>query len=125
MRPNASGYILIVFVILLTVYGQISIKWRINHLPAPPLNSFQSLLRPIYLLLDPVIFSGLMAALLAAIAWMSVLRKFDFGFAYPFMSLTFPAAIYVSSWLLGEVVSLQRTVGILLIMIGTVVAARG
>jgi len=125
MRHNASGYMLIVSVILLTVYGQISIKWRINHLPALPLNSYQSFVRSIYLLVDPIILSGLMAALLAAIAWMSVLRKFDFGFAYPFMSLTFPVAIYVSSWLLGEVVSLQRTVGILLIMIGTVVAARG
>lgn len=125
MRHNASGYMLIVFVILLTVYGQISIKWRINNLPGPPLNSYQPFLHSIYLLLDPIILSGLMAALLAAIAWMSVLRKLDFGFAYPFMSLTFPIAIFVSSWLLGEAVSLQRGVGIFLIVIGTIVAARG
>ena len=125
MRSNLVGFGFITAVILLTVYGQLSVKWRLNQLPSLSSDGRPQLLQLLLLLLDPVILSGLAAAFLASIAWMGALKRFDFGFAYPFMSLNFPCAILLSAWLLNEALSIQRLVGVLIIMTGTIIAARG
>lgn len=125
MRGNLVGFGFIAAVILLTVYGQLCLKWRLNQLSSLPSDGHPQLLRLLLLLLDPVILSGLVAAFLASIAWMGALRRFDFGFAYPFMSLNFPIAILLGSWLLHEALSVQRLVGVIVIIAGTVIAARG
>lgn len=125
MRSNFVGFGLLGSVILLTVYGQLSVKWRLNQLPPLPSDGRSQLLRLLSLLLDPVILSGLLSAFLASIAWMGTLKRFDFGFAYPFVSLNFPFAILLSAWLLHESLSVQRLVGVVVIMAGTIIAARG
>lgn len=125
IRANLIGFGFIAAVIMLTVYGQLALKWRLNQLPPLSSDSRHPLLQLLWLLLDPVILSGLVAAFLASIAWMGALKRFDFGFAYPFMSLNFAIAILASAWLLHESLSIQRLMGVALIMIGTVVAARG
>ena len=125
MRGNLIGFGFIAAVILLTVYGQLVLKWRLNHLSTLSSDTRHPLLQLLALLLDPVILSGLLAALVASIAWMGALKRFDFSFAYPFMSLNFAFAILASAWLLHESLSVQRLMGVALIMIGTVLAARG
>jgi len=125
MRGNLVGFGFIAAVIVLTVYGQLSIKWRLNHVPPVSPDIRHPVLQLLWLLLDPVILSGFLAAFLASIAWLGVLKRFDFGFAYPFMSLNFPIAILASAWLLHESITVQRLVGVALIMVGTLVAARG
>lgn len=118
-------YIYIALTIGFTVYGQLILKWRIadyGPLPADTLEKLKFLVR---LLFDPAIFSGFAAAFLASLAWMAAMTKFDLSHAYPFMSLNFVVVLLLSVWLLGEPVTLQKTMGIGLIVLGTVVAARG
>jgi len=72
------------------------------------------------------IFSGFAAAFLASLVWMAAITKFDLSHAYPFMSLNFVVVLLLSGWLLNEEpVTLQKVLGIALIVLGTVVAARG
>lgn len=125
MRGNLVGFSLIATTILLTVYGQLALKWRLNQLTLLGSDTRHPLVQLLWLLLDPVILSGLVAAFLASISWMGALKRFDLGFAYPFMSLNFAIAILASAWLFQESLTVQRLVGVSLIMIGTVVAARG
>jgi drug/metabolite transporter (DMT)-like permease len=125
MRGNFIGFGFLASVILLTVYGQLSVKWRLNQLPSLSSDGRPHLIQLLSLLLDPVILSGLVAAFLASIAWLGTLKRFDFGFAYPFISLNLPLAILLSAWLLHESLSVQRLVGVLVIMAGTIIAARG
>lgn len=125
MRGNLVGFGFIAATILLTVYGQLALKWRLNQLPPLGSDTRHPLLQLLWLLLDPVILSGLFAAFLASIAWMGALKRFDLGFAYPFMSLNFAIAILAGAWLFQESLTVQRLVGVALIMIGTAVAARG
>ena len=118
-------YVYIFATIAFTVYGQLVLKWRISahgSLPAETLPKLQFLLS---LFLDPVIFSGFFAGFLASIAWMAAMTKFDLSHAYPFMSLNFVVVILLSAWLLSEPLTVQRVTGVALIVIGTVVAARG
>ena len=118
-------YFYIFVTIGLTVYGQLILKWRIIQLgqfPSELSNQFKFLLA---LFLDPLILSGFFAAFLASLAWMVAMTKFDLSHAYPFMSLNFVVVLFLSAYLLSEYVSLQKVIGVGLIVLGTLVAARG
>ena len=125
MNPRFSDYLYIAATIGLTVYGQLILKWRIRDFGALPAEPFEKLKFLVYLLFDPAIFSGFVAAFLASLAWMAAMTKFDLSHAYPFMSLTFVFVLLLSGWLLSESLSVPKVVGVALIVVGTVVAARG
>jgi uncharacterized membrane protein len=118
-------YVYILATIVFTVYGQLILKWRIAKLGALPPEMLAKLKFVIFLLFDPAIFSGFFAAFLASLAWMAAMTKFDLSHAYPFMSLNFVLVLAMSGWLLNEPVTLQKILGVALIIAGTVVAARG
>ncbi len=118
-------YLYIAATIALTVYGQFVLKWRIVTFGALPSGLSDRLAFLISLLLDPAIFSGFFAAFLASLAWMAAMTKFELSYAYPFMSLNFVIVLLIGGWLLGETVTAQKCVGVALIVVGTVVAARG
>lgn len=118
-------YLYILATIGLTVYGQLILKWRIAQLGSLPLEFADKVKFLIGLLLDPAIFSGFVAAFLASLAWMAAMTKFELSHAYPFMSLNFVVVLILSGWLLSEPMNTQKTVGVALIVLGTVVAARG
>lgn len=123
--PRLLDYFYIVATIAFTVYGQLILKWRIASFGPLPADTVEKLRFLISLLFDPAIFSGFAAAFLASLAWMAAMTKFDLSHAYPFMSLNFVIVLILSGWLLNEPVTLQKLLGITLIILGTVVAARG
>jgi len=123
--PRAFDYLYIAATIVFTVYGQLILKWRIAHYGAMPDGGWEKLKFLVSLLFDPMIFSGFAAAFLASLAWMAAMTKFDLSHAYPFMSLNFAVVLLLSAWLLSEPLTLQKTLGVGLIMLGTVVAAQG
>nr|VFJ58685.1 MAG: EamA-like transporter family protein [Candidatus Kentron sp. FW] len=109
----------------LTVYGQLMVKWRIATFGPLPADMLEKLKFLILLLFDPFIFSGVLAGLLAALAWIAAMTKFDLNHAYPFMSLNFVLILLLSVWLLGEPLTLKKALGVGLIVMGTVVATHG
>ncbi|WVV48790.1 EamA family transporter [Pseudomonas sp. NA13] len=56
---------------------------------------------------------------------MAAMTKFDLSHAYPFMSLNFVIVLLLSGWILSEPMTFQKALGVGLIILGTVVAARG
>jgi uncharacterized membrane protein len=125
MMVQAFNYIYIFATIAFTVYGQLILKWRIvkyGALPAEPLDKIRFL---ITVLFDPFILSGLAAGFFAALAWMAAMTKFNLSHAYPFMSLNFVIVLFLSGWMLSEPITLQKVLGVGLIVLGTVVSARG
>lgn len=108
-----------------TVYGQLILKWRIVQFGPLPAESVDKLKFLLGLLFDPAIFSGFAAAFLASLAWMAAMTKFDLSHAYPFMSLNFVVVLLLSGWLLSEPMTMQKSLGVGLIVLGTIVAARG
>ena len=119
------GYAYILLTIVLTVFGQLVLKWRLaayGALPEDLLERASFLLR---LVLDPYIFSGLAAAFVAALAWMAALTQLELSRAYPLMSLSFALVLVLSAWLLGEQLSLHKAGGVALIVLGAVVIGYG
>ena len=123
--PRLFDFFYIFATIILTAYGQLALKWRVKDfgpLPTDSINKFKFL---VSLLIDPVIFSGFVAAFLASLAWMAAMTKFDLSYAYPFMSLNFVLVIFLSAVLLSEPINPQKSLGLLRIVLGTIVVARG
>jgi multidrug transporter EmrE-like cation transporter len=119
------SYFYIFITIVLTVYGQLAIKWQVMHAGAMPdiaQDKFMFLLRLVF---NPWIISAFAAAFLASVSWMAAMTKFQLSYAYPFMSLNFVIVLLLSGWLFNEPLSLPKILGIGLICIGTIVAAQG
>ena len=118
-------YSYIAATVAFTVYGQLILKWRIREFGPLPPGVLQKLGFLLFALCDPLILSGIFAAFLASLAWMAAMTKFELSHAYPFMSLNFVIVLVLSVWLLGEPLALAKIVGVGLIVLGTVVIARG
>ncbi|MGM9992773.1 MAG: hypothetical protein ACI376_08035 [Candidatus Bruticola sp.] len=83
-------------------------------------NIFVLLWHSIVLLLQPLIFIGMVAYALSAVCWLTILSKVDLSFAYPMISIGY-VAILLMGWLIfGEYVSWLRWLGVLLISLGIV-----
>lgn len=121
-------YVYLFSTIILSVYSQIMIKWRISnhftdlHLPEGLINKILLMFTIVF---DPFIFSGLVATFASGLFWMATMTKLDISFAYPFTSLGFVLVLMFSVLLLGESLNIYKIVGVLFIMLGIFITSRG
>lgn len=114
-------YAFVLATVGLGLYGQLVLKWQMSMLgPAP--HSLPELAPFLFrALLNPWVLSSVVSAFLGMVTWMAALSRLPLSQAYPFVSLSFPL-ILVSSWLaFGEPLTVAKTVGVLLIMVGLIV----
>ncbi len=124
-NKSQMGYVYIFFSIIFTVYSQVMIKWSLSRMGAGPEvfpDKFIFLFKAIF---NPFVFSGFVAAFMGGLCWMAALTKFDISYAYPFMSLAFVLVTICSYFLLNESLSAYKLTGLLLIIAGIIVAAKG
>ena len=124
MMARTADIMFVVATILLSVYGQVALKWRMNA--AGDLQqggSGSTLWRLIMLLFDPIIASTFIAAFVASLAWMMALTKFVLCRIYPLTSLNFVLVLLLSAAFLGERLDWAKIVGVALIVVGTVVVS--
>lgn len=123
-QRKAVDHVYIAGTIMLTVYGQLVLKWQVaraGSLPAETTDKVGFLLR---LVLNPWVISGLAAAFLAFLCWAMALSKFQLSYAYPFMSLAFALVLFFSALLFREQVTVPKLLGMLLIVVGITVGSR-
>ena len=118
------GYTYIFLTILLTVYGQLVLKWRMSVFGPMPDTVTSIGLYLIHAFLDFFVLSAFAAAFLASLAWMAALTKFDLSTAYPFTSVGFVLVLVLSVLLLGESMSISKFIGTALIVAGVFFLAR-
>lgn len=73
-------------------------------------------------MLNPKVVGGLLLYSLGAVLWLGVLARWDVSKAYPLEGLGFALAVLVG-FLIGEQVTLTRTLGVLLICVGVYVVS--
>jgi multidrug transporter EmrE-like cation transporter len=122
-RFDIAGLAYVACTILLTVYGQLVLKWQINAAGQMPPGLLPKVSFLAQQFLNPWILSGLAAALLASVAWMAAMTRLPLNYAYPFTSLAFVLVMLFSVAFLGESVSASRLVGTLLVISGLLVIA--
>lgn len=118
------GYMYIFLTVVLTVYGQVILKWRLNQLEMLPEMFLDKLVFLIRSLFDPYIFSSFFSAFLASLAWMAALKEFELSKAYPFMSLSFVCVLALSYWLFKETITVQKIIGSILIIVGVLLVSK-
>ncbi len=119
-------YIYIFSTLILTVYGQLIMKWRISnlHIELKETGIFDKFTALLKLVFDPWILSGFVAAFIASLSWMAAMTKFEITQAYPFMSLA-PAIVFILGvWLLNETFTWGKVIGLIFIIAGIVITVR-
>ncbi len=118
------GYVYIATTVLLTAYGQLILKWRLNVKGAMPEGFQEKMVYLFYALLDPYVISSFAAAFLASLTWMAALTKFQLSTAYPYMSLSFVVVFLFSYLFLDETFTLYKLSGCVLIVAGIIFLSR-
>ena len=116
------GWIYLAFTLVLTIYGQIILKWRVDKLGSLP-DTFHDIIDYYFNALSDIwVISSFVSALLASFFWIAVLTKLKISVAYPFTSLSFVFVLMLSYFLFNENITMQKILGVLLIIIGLLVA---
>jgi multidrug transporter EmrE-like cation transporter len=123
-NQSLLGCLYIALTIGFTVYGQITLKWRMNVKGSAPEGLIPIAGFLLRTLCDVYVISTYVAALLASLAWMAAMTKFDISFAYPFMSLSFVLVLILGAVLFGEPVTTGKVAGMALIMAGIWLSTR-
>jgi multidrug transporter EmrE-like cation transporter len=124
-HKSLFDFIYIFAVIVLSVCGQLILKWQVAKAGAFPQSLPERALFLLRLVLNPWIIGGLFAGFLAFLCWMAAMTKFELSYAYPFMSLAFVLVLLSSALLFHETVTMPKMIGVLLIMAGIIIAGRG
>ena len=119
------SYVYVLFTILLTVYSQLVIKWRVGLAGALPDEIYDKILFLLQLLFTPWVMSAFAAALLAGVAWMAAMTRLPLSYAYPFTSLAFVLVILLSAVFFREPITAMKVAGIVLVILGIAVGSQG
>ena len=119
------SYLYISMTILLTVYGQIIVKWKVMEAGAMPEPIMDKLIFLFSILLNPWMLSVIPATLIAGLCWMAAMTKLDLSHAYPFVGLTFVLVAACSAVFFHEPLSLIKVAGLILIVAGIIVSSQG
>lgn len=119
------SYFYVSLTILLTVYGQVVIKWQVLDAGAFPETTGEKMLFLARLLINPWIISALVAALAAAVTWMAAMTKLDLSHAYPLLSTVFVLVPLFSVLLFNEPVTTPKVIGLALIVAGIIIGGQG
>lgn len=110
--------------VLFTVVGQLLVKRgmlqvgvgpeRVAALPAFVLRAFS----------NPSVVLGLGCAVVASACWTVAIARAELNVAYPFLGLGIVLVLALSGALFGEVVPIQRWIGVLVVCVGLFIASR-
>lgn len=119
------SYVYVAATVLLTVYGQLVVKWQVSAAAAAGADPANRAAFLAGLLLNPWVLSALAAAFGAALCWMLAMTKLELGHAYPFVSLSFVLVLGLSAALFGEPLTWAKAIGVALIVAGVAVGSQG
>ena len=128
MSAKLLAHVYLVSTIVLSVYSQLIMKWRISGRFAGlklPEGIWPKVMTMFTVLFDPFVFTGLVATFASGLCWMATMSKLEISYAYPFTSLGFVAVVLLSYILFGEALNAWRIIGVLLIVAGVTVASQG
>lgn len=122
---NLANYFYIVLAVVLTVYGQIVVKWQVDSAGALPIAFVDKAWFLLRLILNPWVVSSFTCSFLALLAWMAALTKFPLNYAYPlFISLTFTVVVLFSALFFREPITFSKMIGIAFIICGIIIGSQ-
>jgi multidrug transporter EmrE-like cation transporter len=112
--------------IISTVAGQILLKLGMRNSGGFTLdNVTQDPLSLVRILLNPYVFTGMTFYVVNVFLWLDVLSKANLSYVYPFLSLAYAAVVITSALILGEQLTWQRFIGVVIITAGVYIVSQG
>ena len=119
------GYVYIAATLLLTVLGQLLLKWQVNTFEPFP-SDWPGRLQYLFNAYTNIwVISALACAFLASVTWMLALTQFELSYAYPFMSLAFLIVVVLGIMMFGEALTMYKIIGMTLVIAGLIIASQG
>jgi len=119
-----SGYAYMLVTVVLTTYGNLIFKWRVDRVGDMPATFSGRVSYFAHLLANPWILSSLIATAGAAVAYILALQRLELSKAYPMVSLSFVLVLMFSVLLFNEPLTAAKVAGVLLIVSGLFVGSQ-
>jgi drug/metabolite transporter (DMT)-like permease len=117
-------YLYVATTVLLTVYGQLVVKWQVGHAGDLPAGVSDKMNWVLKLVVTPWVISAFLAAGAAAVCWFLAISHWELSRAYPFMATSFVLVLIGSGLFFSEPITVAKIAGILLIFAGLAVGAQ-
>lgn len=118
------SYLFVFLTVVLTVVGQLLLKWQVSLVPPPPQGGTALFGYVVGMFLRPWVIIGLAAAFLASACWIVAVSRFELSRIYPFMALNFVAVGLLAVPLFGEPLTRGKVIGLLLVFAGLIATSR-
>ncbi|MES2772115.1 MAG: SMR family transporter [Pseudomonadota bacterium] len=76
------------------------------------------------LISEPHIFGGLCCYAVSVVVWIMALSRVPVSLAYPMLSIGYVVNAFAAAWFFGETLSLNKLIGIALIVVGVYFVAK-
>lgn len=73
---------------------------------------------------NPFVFLGLSSYVVSVVVWLLVLSRVEVSFAYPMLSVGYIVSMAAAYYLFGEQVTMVRSLGVFVIILGVVLITR-
>ena len=121
---TATAFFLILTGVMLNAGAQLLLKAGVIAVGSFAFTSGNIMPIGIKLATQPPILAGLACYVVSVVVWILGLSRVDVSVAYPMLSLGYVVNALAAWWLFGEAITLERVVGIGIILIGVYVVAR-
>jgi multidrug transporter EmrE-like cation transporter len=121
---NPLSWLLLGICVLLNAAAQLLLKAGARQLGEINLSVHNIIPMGFKLAFEPHIFAGLACYVLSVILWIVVLSRVEVSVAYPLTSFGYILTALASWWLFGESLSMERVMGIGVIMFGVFLITR-
>jgi len=111
--------------IFLAVVGQLLLKIGMLRIGKFSFNVSTLVPQYIKILLNPFVIAGLVGFFISMLIWLYVLSRMELSFAYPFVALNYVLILFGSYFLFRETITPLKIVGVVVIIIGVYLVARG
>jgi multidrug transporter EmrE-like cation transporter len=117
-------FLLVLSGVLLNAIAQLFLKAGTNsigELFVPGTELLKSIFRIAF---EPYIIAGLFCYVLSVGIWIVALSKVEVSIAYPMLSIGYIVNAIAAWYLFGEIITVQKMVGIFIIIIGVYIVAK-
>ncbi len=120
MSEGLRTFAVLLVAISLSVTGETLLKKGVNSLGS--LDFAPATLIPTFVRIftTPLVFLGFVIIFGGSLFWLAVLSKWDLSLAYPLLSISYIASLFVGALFLGEQVTLIRIAGVVVVVVGVV-----
>ena len=120
------NHLYLLLAIFFGVVSQLIIKWQMSVFSFNDYETWQDKFALAFsMLLNPYIIISLILTLLAGVAWMISMTKFEISYAYPFTLLGLVLVTIFSVIFFGESINTYKIIGIAMIILGIVLISKG